>query len=120
MSLLYGEGGRNAFRRLQQVVFETDSGCSLFLFDLKDYNETAPLLADSVSCFRSGLKYANMDPVFRRIGTDDFHLRLVRDGVAARLHFIDYHALFAIAEREHVCIGFTKIKRAIWQNCLLA
>jgi hypothetical protein len=95
MPLLYGEGGRYAFRRLQQVVFETDSGCSLFLFDLKGYDETAPLLADSVSRFKSDLEYANLDPVSRRTGPDDFHPRLVRDGVAARLHFIDYHAVYA-------------------------
>lgn len=51
MPMLYGEGKRKAFVRLQEAIYNSTKDQSLFLFEHNTKNGRAPLLADSPTCF---------------------------------------------------------------------
>ncbi|KAI0399001.1 heterokaryon incompatibility protein-domain-containing protein [Xylaria palmicola] len=56
MPMLYGEGRRKAFFRLQEAIYTSTLDQSLFLFRRSSYLALHPLLADSPSCFCPELK----------------------------------------------------------------
>ncbi|KAI4923577.1 uncharacterized protein J4E92_007551 [Alternaria infectoria] len=111
MPLLYGEGGRRAFRRLQQVVFESEPDYTLFLFATHDKTdaegpgvpEHAPLLAYSARqfCRRTPCKECAKQPTclpdyieYSRMGSvvdaqwnalNDPSLKLVKSGVQLKV-----------------------------------
>ncbi|KAI0440518.1 HET-domain-containing protein [Xylaria telfairii] len=51
LPMLYGEGKRQAFVRLQEAIYSSTRDESLFLFSRSPYKSRHPLLADSPSCF---------------------------------------------------------------------
>jgi hypothetical protein len=107
MPLFYGEGGRKAFRRLQQATYEMDADCSLFLFKWGRYTEVEPLLAetteqfyqdtDRMTClfrlspFPEEMSYSKLIPIPRNTSENDHFLQLVRSGVMVKLPTIGYN-----------------------------
>jgi len=105
MPLLYGEGGPKAFRRLQQVVFESEIDYSLFLYSNYD-TPSAPSIASSTSrfcrrpsckdCARShklipeDIMYNHMCRAGYWKPFDDQYLKLVKGGVTTKMLLYPY------------------------------
>lgn len=107
MPLLYGEGGLKAFRRLQQVVFESEADHTLFLFRNSEHAIT-PLLANSVrqfcqrdrckdcasqvTCLPGHITYSQMRTTLdtRWPAFDEHYLKLVKGGVKLKVHRLPY------------------------------
>ena len=113
MPLLYGEGGLKAFRRLQQVVFESEADHTLFLFRNSEPAIT-PLLAKSVkqfcqrerckdcalqiTCLPSDITYSQMRTTLdtRWPAFDEHYLKLVKGGVKLKVHQLPYRSSLKI------------------------
>ena len=106
MPLLYGEGGHKAFRRLQEVVFESEADYTLFLFTTCKSAST-PFLAKSVgqfcrrkdcvekpTCLPGHVTYSQMRPALgvRLRVLDDDYLKLIKGGVKLKVPRIKYRS----------------------------
>ncbi|KAF4625580.1 hypothetical protein G7Y89_g12587 [Cudoniella acicularis] len=76
MPMLYGEGGKKAFTRLQEAIYNSMLDQTLFLFSYSSHRESQPLLADcptrfcqiarcascETRCFPSHVSYSDVFP----------------------------------------------------------
>ncbi|KAF1829101.1 hypothetical protein BDW02DRAFT_583967 [Decorospora gaudefroyi] len=111
LPLLYGERGINAFRRLQQAIYEREADSTLFLFTLGIGEHFTSLFADTAKqfcnalecqthdrfwvyfpCFPRHILYSELPPAtrWRDTSEDDHFVRLVRQGVMVKLSTITY------------------------------
>jgi hypothetical protein len=103
LPLLYGEGERNAFRRLQQAIYEQDADSTLFLFSWSQNATLGSLFVSTPdqfcripkcvdcskyhSCFPQSIPYSELESAqsWRMINEDDYFIKLIRQGTMIKL-----------------------------------